>query len=160
MTKYILQNSNKTLPIYFENAFETLIIQKLDLELNVIDGLNYNEKIVVIGSLLGSFVVGSYFVYPLYHYMYDHRKELLIWNKDFNPISVLLILQAIIQHFACFYLLVLILTCKTNFWRTFTWATSISCLLQLYNKVAGLILSNFKTNPLIYVNAEQVPTAC
>ena len=111
MTKSILQNSNKTLPIYFENAFETLIIQKSNLELNVIDGLNYNEKIVVIGSLLGSFVVGSYFVYPLYHYMYDHRKELLIWNKDFNPISVLLILQAIIQHFACFYLMVLILAC-------------------------------------------------
>ena len=93
--------SNKTLPIFLENSYESLLINEVNLELSALDSLNTVGELFVVFSLWASTIVGSYFKIPLYHYMYDK-----IQNKTISSIDVLILVNGIIQHCACLILAV------------------------------------------------------
>ena len=87
---------NKDMLIYLENSTENLLIYDSHLELNDLDSLNQFGEGLVVVSLFGAFVIGSYFKCGLYQYMYDNHTELL--NK---PINMLILIQAVIEHLVC-----------------------------------------------------------
>ena len=94
-----IEPSNKTLSVYLENSFDILLIDEFNLELSALDSLSPVGETVVVSSLIGSALVGSYYKIPLYHYMYDKFKE-----KSNTAIDVLLLVNGIIQHFICLLL--------------------------------------------------------
>ena len=84
---------NHTLTIHLENSSEFLLIHKSKLQLSATDRLNNLGDTVLVSSLLGSLIVGSYFKSSLYHYLYKEWKN--------RPINILILLQAVIQHMMC-----------------------------------------------------------
>ena len=87
---------NTDVLIYLENSTEYLFTYDSQLELNGLDSLNQFGEGLVVVSLFGTFVIGTYFKCGLYQYMYDNHTELL--NK---PIDMLILIQAVIEHLVC-----------------------------------------------------------
>ena len=88
-----LEQNNKSLSIYIENSFESLLIHELNLEQTVLDSLNTVEEFFVVSSLIASALVGSYFKIPLYHYMYDKFK-----GNSNGPIDILILVNGLVRH--------------------------------------------------------------
>ena len=84
---------------YLNGVQEECFIKDRTLEQSAPGSLSTSGVIIVVSCLLGSIVVGSYFKYALYRYMYDNRKE--IQNK---PIDLLLLIKALIDHCICILL--------------------------------------------------------
>ena len=90
---------NKTLDMYLENTIHHVLIKNSNLELTTADSLSHNSKIFIVCCLLASLTIGSYFKTSLYLYMCDNFKDL------FNsPINILLLIQALIEHFVCTFM--------------------------------------------------------
>ena len=63
-----IQNISITVPI--NNTSEFLLINELNLELTALDSLTNSGEALVISSLLGSAIVGTYCKTAMYRYMY------------------------------------------------------------------------------------------
>ena len=92
---------NETLPLYFGRSLEVLFINEFYLELSSIDSLGVSSERIADSSLLVSLIVGPYFKSALYSYFY-----LNFMNLKENPINLLILLQAIIQHLICVFMIV------------------------------------------------------
>lgn len=101
MYKETVKTTNKNISFYLENQFEQLFINDSKLELSSLDSLNLVGETVVASCLVVSISIGSYFKSALYHYLYDNFK--LFGSK---PINVLILIQAIIQHFTCLFMVI------------------------------------------------------
>ena len=88
-----------TLHVYFENTLSHLFINNTNLELPTAESLSPTGKIIIVCSLVASLIIGSYFKSSLYLYMGDNFKDLL--NSPINP---LLLVQAMIEHFVCTFM--------------------------------------------------------
>ena len=129
---------NKDTLIYLENSTENLLIYDSHLELNGLASLNQFGKGLVIFSLLGAFVVGSYFKCGLYQYMYDIGSEIL--NK---PIEMLLLIQAVIEHLVCL-LMVSFYVIGLGFDITFSqYLGEVSCNMTWYAAGFGVAYRNW-----------------
>ena len=74
--------------------FEYLNTIKIDLSINALQSLSTISKATISAGLGISLIIGSYFKSAIYLYMYEKRK-----NLSERPINVLLLVQAIVQHF-------------------------------------------------------------
>ena len=101
MYKETVKITNKNIFFYLENRFEKLFINDSKLELSSLDSLNPIGETLVASCLVVSISVGSYFKSALYHYLYENYK--LFGSK---PINVLILIQAIIQHFTCLFMVI------------------------------------------------------
>ena len=87
--------SYKTLAFYLKNSLENVDIHDFKKELSAFDNLNQYGEIIVIGGLVASSIIGSYYKSALYFYVYDKIKK-----KEITIIDILILVNAIIQHFA------------------------------------------------------------
>ena len=90
-------DSISVLGMNFDKTHEHLYVFDSSLQDNVLASLSYYEAYTLVALLLGSFLIGSYFKFALYHYMYISGSEL---KK--RPINVLLLIWTAIQHIICF----------------------------------------------------------
>ena len=86
----------KAITLYLDNSIDNLSIQKSNLELDALTAMNGFGTSIVVCSLLASVLVGTYYKYPIYRYMYDNSDE--VTNK---PVDLLILFQAIVEHLAC-----------------------------------------------------------
>jgi hypothetical protein len=129
---------NKDMSIYLNNSIESWFIYDSDIELNGLDSFNQFVEGVVIFSLLGALLVGSYFKCGLYQYMYDSYTELIK-----KPIDMLILIQAVIHHLACL-LNVTFLTIGLLFDITFSkYLGEASCSILWYTQAFGGIYRVF-----------------
>ena len=88
--------NKNTIPIYLNNSIDNFTIQGSNLELDALTAMNEFGTSIVVSSLLASVLVGTYYKYPIYRYMYDNSDE--VTNK---PVDLLILFQAIVEHLAC-----------------------------------------------------------
>ena len=88
---------NTSYPVYLDNSIDMLYLDNLNLATSAFEQLDPIDEIVVVSSILVSFIVGSYFKTAIYCYMYHKGKEM----KE-RPINMLILIQAIIQHIGYF----------------------------------------------------------
>ena len=94
-----LEIHNNTVPLYLENSLQILFVNYSNLELSVPESLNQYNKNIIVLCLLGSIFIGSYFKYALYQHLYASGKEIL-----HQPINLLILVQAIIDHLICIFM--------------------------------------------------------
>ena len=92
----IVRIEGKRMPFYIGDSFNDFTIQDSILELDALSAMNGYGTTIVVSSLLASVLVGSYYKYPLYQYMYDNSKEMIK-----KPVDLLILFQAIIEHLVC-----------------------------------------------------------
>ena len=128
----IVTIDGKIMPLYLGNSFDMFTIQNSNLELDALSSMNGFGTSIIVSSLIASFLIGTYYKYPLYQYMYDNADE--INNK---PVDLLILFQAIVEHLACI-LMVTFISIGMIFEFTFasyfgeTW-----CLLPWYAAMFG-----------------------
>ena len=88
--------NNTPISFYIENFLNHLHINEVLLELSALHSASDSTKNVIIASIIGSVVVGSYFKSALYSYMYKNGKD--IFNQ---PINLLILIKALIDHSIC-----------------------------------------------------------
>ena len=94
MNELIHKLHNEKLHVYLQsNVTETLIFHDLHLELTAFDSLTVVGKSILIGSLMISLIVGSYFKSALHFFLWDERHEILD-----KPIDLLILFQALTEH--------------------------------------------------------------
>ena len=86
----------RELPLYLGHSFEIFSIEESNLEQDALSAMNGFGTTIVVSSLITSVLVGSYYKYPLYHYMYDHSNEIVS-----KPVDLLILVQAVIEHLVC-----------------------------------------------------------
>ena len=84
-----------------EHSLQILFLHDLNLEKSAIDSLDFATEVVVISGLCVSLFVGSYFKSAMYSYFYRNYKDLIE-----KPINLLLLVQAVIQHMICLFMVV------------------------------------------------------
>jgi hypothetical protein len=129
---------NETLHMYLDNTLNHVFINISNLELTTADSLSNTGEIIVVFSLFASLIIGSYFKSSLYLYMYDNLKDLLN-----SPINLLLLIQALIEHFVCtfmvtFFTVGLIFDIRFSDYFGETW-----CNIPFYVSVFGVGYRNF-----------------
>ena len=132
MHNSIIPISNVNISTHRGPSFELLLASEYNLGVSAIETLDEIEESVVVGCLLGSITVGSYFKTALYHYLYDNRKDL----KN-RPIDLLLLVQAIIQHLIC---LLMVLTFTVGLLLNITFSHHIDeswCNVPFYGGTFG-----------------------
>ena len=128
----IVTIDGKIMPLYLGNSFDMFTIQNSNLELDALSSMNGFGTSIIVSSLIASFLIGTYYKYPLYQYMYDNADE--INNK---PVDLLILFHAIVEHLACI-LMVTFISIGMIFEFTFasyfgeTW-----CLLPWYAAMFG-----------------------
>ena len=81
------------------NVTETLIFHDLHLELTAFDSLTMVGKSILVGSLMISLIIGSYFKSALHFFLWDERYEILD-----KPIDLLILFQALVEHLISIFL--------------------------------------------------------
>ena len=128
----IVTIDGKIMPLYLGNSFDMFTIQNSNLELDALSSMNGFGTSIIVSSLIASFLIGTYYKYPLYQYMYDNADE--INNK---PVDLLILFHAIIEHLTCLLMVTFIsigMIFKFTFASYFgeTW-----CLLPWYAAMFG-----------------------
>ena len=78
MNELIHDLHNYKLHIHVQsNVTETLVFHNLHLELTAFDSLTIVGKSILVGSLVISIIVGSYFKFALHFFLWDERHEIL-----------------------------------------------------------------------------------
>ena len=99
MYKKIKENGPTIWAIDVEGSTEILIGDQYKLELSALDSLNHFGESVVVGSLVASALVGSYYKSAIYQYMYQKMKD-----NGPTPIDLLILVNTITQHLMCLIL--------------------------------------------------------
>ena len=90
---------NKTLLLYQQDMLEDFYIADFEKELSSIDTLSNYGEFIVIGGLVTSSLVGTYYKSALYYYLHEKIKSMNI-----TIIDILIGANAIIQHFTTLFL--------------------------------------------------------
>ena len=144
MYKSPITVSNKTFHISIDESPEHFFIKESHLDLSAIDSLNQFGEAVVICSLVGSSLLGSYCKSSIYYYMYQKFTE-----KRNTAIDTLILANTIYQHVAC-VLLTIFYTVGLSFdityseyfgetWCDIPWFVGISAIA--YRTIGSLGIS-------------------
>ena len=137
MITTIDQQPSHYLAFYDECKIENFFIRELNLEKSALESLEFSTEVIVISSLCTSLFVGTYFKSALYSYFVENYKDIFK-----SPINFLLLIQAIIQHSICLFMvgyytlgLFLNIRFKDNFGEVF-------CHFPWYIQVYGAAYRN------------------
>ena len=155
MYKNTRKIQNISIPVPINNTSELLLINELNLELTALDSLTNSGEALVISSLLGSAIVGTYCKTAMYLYMYHKIKD-----KKTTPIDLLLLANAIIQHIGCLVVLftfIMAMPADVTFsnhlnqaWCNIPWYSGIGA--GAYRTIGSLGIAIFR---LLYIKYDQ-----